>query len=193
MTRQVTLASSSKYRRELLERLRVSFNCISPEIDETERLSESPLQTCIRLAREKALAIANAHPANIVIGSDQVADVQGKAVSKPGTHENARKQLTEMSGQSIVFHTAVCVVCLDASIQIEYCIPTTVEFRILTDVEIERYLNAEKPYDCAGSAKSEGLGIALLKRIQSEDPTALIGLPLIKLADALRKAGVALP
>lgn len=193
MTRQVTLASSSKYRRELLERLHIQFRCISPEIDEAERPSESPLQTCIRLAREKALAIGNAHPADIVIGSDQVADVQGKAVSKPGTHENARKQLAEMSGQSIVFHTAVCVVCIDASIQIEFCIPTTVEFRTLNDAEIERYLEAEKPYDCAGSAKSEGLGIALLKRIQSDDPTALIGLPLITLADALRKAGVALP
>ncbi|GLR25894.1 Maf-like protein [Limnobacter litoralis] len=193
MTRQVILASSSKYRRELLERLRIPFNCFSPEIDESVLPNETPLQNCIRLAREKAGVIARENPAAVVIGSDQVADVNGKAISKPGTHDKATQQLHEMSGQKIVFHTAVCVSCLETGTQIEFCIPTTVEFRELNPAEIERYLLAEQPYDCAGSAKSEGLGIALLKSIQSDDPTALIGLPLIALSDALRKSGIALP
>lgn len=193
MQRNLILASSSKYRRELLSRLAVKFQCISPQIDETPADSESPQQTCIRLAREKCLAVAKENPASIVIGSDQVADVEGEAISKPGHHDKARSQLRKMSGQVITFHTAVCIHCEEMEQTIEFTVPTEVEFRELSPAEIERYLLAEEPYDCAGSAKSEGLGIALLNRIESKDPTALIGLPLIELSQTLRKFDLTLP
>ncbi|MCR2746902.1 Maf family protein [Limnobacter parvus] len=193
MTRSLYLASSSKYRRELLARLQINFRCQSPQIDESTKPNETPLDTCQRLAREKALAIAAEHPASVVIGSDQVADVDGVAISKPGTHDRARAQLRSMSGKTIVFHTAVCVCCIETKQTIEFTVPTSVEFRELNSAEIERYLIAEEPYDCAGSAKSEGLGISLLKRIESSDPTALIGLPLIEVANALRQFEVTLP
>lgn len=139
------------------------------------------------------MAIAAEHPSAIVIGSDQVADVDGSAISKPGTHDRARAQLRSMSGKTIVFHTAVCVCCVETNQTVEFTIPTSVEFRELNAAEIERYLIAEEPYDCAGSAKSEGLGISLLKRIESSDPTALIGLPLIEVSNALRQFEVTLP
>ncbi len=139
------------------------------------------------------MAVAAEHPSAIVIGSDQVADVDGAAISKPGTHDRARAQLRSMSGKTIVFHTAVCVYCLETSKTVEFTVPTSVEFRDLNSAEIERYLIAEEPYDCAGSAKSEGLGISLLKRIESSDPTALIGLPLIEVANALRQFELTLP
>jgi septum formation protein len=193
MTQSVYLASSSKYRRELLSRLRIQFHCKSPQIDEGVRQGESPLENCQRLAREKAQAIAQEHPQAVVIGSDQVADVRGHAISKPGTHEKARAQLRAMSGQTIVFHTAVCVVRHATNQLLEFTVPTQVQFRELSDAEIERYLIAEQPYDCAGSAKSEGLGISLLKKIESSDPTALIGLPLIEVANALREFEITLP
>lgn len=193
MSHSIYLASSSKYRRELLSRLQINFRCESPQIDEATKPGETPLETCARLAREKALAVAQEHPASIVIGSDQVADVDGVAISKPGTHERARAQLRSMSGKTIVFHTAVCVCSIDLKKSIEFTVPTSVEFRTLDPAEIERYLIAEEPYDCAGSAKSEGLGISLLKRIESSDPTALIGLPLIEVANALRQFEVTLP
>lgn len=193
MKRPIVLASSSRYRRELLNRLQLSFQTQAPEIDEAPLNNETPLQTCTRLAREKAQAIAKMQPEAIVIASDQVADVNGEAVSKPGTHERARAQLRNMRGQAIVFNTAVCLHCAESGQTIEFMVPTTVEFRHLSDAEIERYLLAEQPYDCAGSAKSEGLGISLLNRIESTDPTALIGLPLIKLTEALREFGVACP
>lgn len=193
MRTQLILASSSRYRKEMLQRLQLDFDCISPSVDETPLKQESALDNCIRLAREKARAVAAMCPAAIVIGSDQVADVDGEAISKPGTHENARIQLRSMSGRTITFHSAVCVTQLSSGKTIEFCIPTEVEFRKLGDDEIERYLLAEKPYDCAGSAKSEGLGIALLNRIESKDPTALIGLPLIETTKALRSLGIVLP
>lgn len=193
MNRSLYLASSSKYRRELLARLQINFRCQSPQIDESTKLNETPLDTCKRLAREKALAIAAEHPTSIVIGSDQVADVDGVAISKPGTHDRARAQLRSMSGKTIVFHTAVCICCIETKQTIEFTVPTSVEFRDLNSAEIERYLIAEEPYDCAGSAKSEGLGISLLKRIESSDPTALIGLPLIEVANALRQFEMTLP
>ncbi len=154
---------------------------------------ESPLENCQRLAREKAQAIAQEYPDAVVIGSDQVADVNGEAISKPGTHDKARAQLRSMSGQTIVFHTAVCVIRHDSQQMLEFTVPTQVEFRELSDAEIERYLIAEEPYDCAGSAKSEGLGISLLRKIESTDPTALIGLPLIGVANALREFEITLP
>lgn len=193
MTRSLFLASSSKYRRELLTRLQINFRCESPQIDESPEQDEAPLDTCKRLAREKAMAVATEHPAAIVIGSDQVADVEGVAISKPGTHDRARAQLRSMSGKTIVFHTAVCICCHETSQTVEFTVPTSVEFRELNAAEIERYLIAEEPYDCAGSAKSEGLGISLLKRIESSDPTALIGLPLIEVANALRQFELTLP
>jgi septum formation protein len=193
MTRSLYLASSSKYRRELLTRLQINFRCESPQIDESPKPDETPLDTCRRLAREKAMAVALEHPSAIVIGSDQVADVDGTAISKPGTHDRARAQLRSMSGKTIVFHTAVCICCLETSQTVEFSVPTSVEFRELSTAEIERYLIAEEPYDCAGSAKSEGLGISLLKRIESSDPTALIGLPLIEVANALRQFELTLP
>ncbi|HEX4842188.1 MAG TPA: Maf family nucleotide pyrophosphatase [Limnobacter sp.] len=187
------LASSSKYRRELLGRLHLNFRCEAPQIDESPADGESPLQTCERLAREKAMAIAEHHPDAVVIGSDQVADVDGVAVSKPGTHDRARAQLRSMSGKTIVFHTAVCICRKNTAQIVQFTVPTAVEFRELDASEIERYLLAEEPYDCAGSAKSEGLGISLLKRIESTDPTALIGLPLIDVCRALRDFGFKLP
>lgn len=193
MYRNLILASSSKYRRELLSRLEVKFQCLSPQIDETPLEDETPQQTCIRLAREKCLAIAAENPTAIVIGSDQVADVDGEAISKPGQHDKARSQLRRMSGKTITFHTAVCVYCEENGQTIEFTVPTEVEFRELSAPEIERYLLAEEPYDCAGSAKSEGLGISLLNRIESKDPTALIGLPLIELSQSLRKFELTLP
>jgi septum formation protein len=193
MQRNLILASSSKYRRELLGRLNVKFQCISPQIDETPAEGETPLETSVRLAREKCLAVAQNQPEAIVIGSDQVADVDGEAISKPGHHEKARSQLRKMSGKTIYFHTAVCVYCVETGQIIEFSVPTEVEFRELTPAEIERYLIAEEPYDCAGSAKSEGLGIALLNRIESQDPTALIGLPLIQLSQTLRQFELRLP
>jgi septum formation protein len=193
MTRSIYLASTSKYRRELLNRLRLSFDTESPNINETALESELPLTTCIRLAREKCQAVALNHPTSVVIGSDQVADVDGHAISKPGSHEKARAQLRSMSGKSIQFHTAVCVSNIELNKTVEFCVSTTVEFREISAAEIERYLLAEEPYDCAGSAKSEGMGITLLKRIESTDPTAIIGLPLIKLSEALREFELILP
>lgn len=193
MQRELILASSSKYRRELLSRLALKFHCEAPHVDETPDQSETPLETCIRLARDKTLAIASKNPDAVVIGSDQVADVEGVPVSKPGNHEKARSQLRSMSGKTIVFHTAVCLHCASQDKTLEFTVPTEVEFRDLSAAEIERYLLAEEPYDCAGSAKSEGLGISLLNRIESKDPTALIGLPLIELSKALRQFEVVVP
>lgn len=177
----------------MLQRLRLDFDCISPDVDETPLEGETALGNCMRLARQKALAVADMYPSAVVIGSDQVADVNGQAISKPGNHENAIAQLRSMSGRTIIFQSAVCITQLSNKKTIEFCIPTEVEFRRLTDDEIERYLLAEKPYDCAGSAKSEGLGITLLNRIESRDPTALIGLPLIETAKTLRSFGLVLP
>ena len=178
LPRPLVLGSTSPYRRELLSRLNIAFDVAAPHVDETPQANEAPRALALRLALAKAQAVALLHPQAIVIGSDQVADVDGVAISKPGTHDRARAQLRSMSGKTIVFHTAVCVCCIETDQTIEFTVPTSVEFRELNAAEIERYLIAEEPYDCAGSAKSEGLGISLLKRIESSDPTALIGLPL---------------
>jgi septum formation protein len=188
---RLILASSSAYRRELLGRLRLPFEAIAPDIDETPLPGEAPEATALRLARAKAEAIALLHPGALVIGSDQVAILDGAQIGKPGDHARALAQLQTMRGREVVFHTALCLWDgRDASAQVEN-VQVFVRFRNLPDAELDAYLRIEQPYDCAGSAKNEGLGIALLERIDSLDPTALTGLPLIALTGMLRRAGVA--
>jgi len=187
---QLILASTSRYRRELLARLRLPFDVLSPDVDETALPGEAPAALAQRLALAKAHAVAQRHPNAVVIGSDQVADLAGEAIGKPGTHERAVAQLRRMRGHSVVFQTAVAVVCTATGYAGAALVPVTVRFRPLDDAEIEHYLRAEQPYDCAGSAKVETLGIALLDAIESDDPTALIGLPLIKTCALLREAGI---
>ena len=188
--RALILGSTSRYRRELLERLRVPFDVVSPEVDETPLANEAPQALATRLALAKAKAVAALHPNAVVIGSDQVADLNGEPLGKPGTHERAVLQLQRMRGQTVVFQTAVSVVCVDSQFEQTELAQIKVRFRDLSDAEIEAYLRAEEPYDCAGSAKSEGLGIALLDAIDNDDPTALIGLPMIRTARLLRAAGI---
>lgn len=188
--RRIVLGSSSPYRRELLSRLKVEFSVDLPQVDETPRPRETPRDIALRLALEKARAVAATHPDAAVIGSDQVADLAGEPLGKPGTHERAVQQLRRMRGQVVVFHTAVAVVCLATGFEQVDLAPVRVKFRDLGDEEIESYLKAEKPYDCAGSARSEGLGIALLESIENDDPSALVGLPLIRTCRMLRAAGV---
>lgn len=194
MTR-VVLASTSRYRRELLARLLPDFAVDAPDVDETPILDESPRDLAIRLASAKAHAVAARHPDAIVIGSDQVAELDGTALGKPGSVEAARAQLAASSGHTVSFHTALCVFDTRSSAMVERsaidC--TQVVFRRLDAATIARYVAAEEPLDCAGSFKAEGLGIALFERIESSDPTALIGLPLIALAHLLREAGLPLP
>jgi septum formation protein len=191
---RLILGSSSPYRKELLERLRIPFDVMVPDIDETPDPAESPEATAMRLAGQKALAILAQAPASMVIGCDQVATLDGMQIGKPGTHENALAQLKLMRGREVVFHTALCL--LDgrrgAALpqQIEN-VRTFVTFRDLPDAELDAYLRIEQPYDCAGSARNEGLGIALLESMQGTDPTALTGLPLIALTSMLRRAGIA--
>ena len=187
-TPSLILASTSRYRAELLRRLRVPFAQRAPDVDETRRDGESPVDLALRLASEKACAIARSAPQSWVIGSDQVCMLNDAALGKPGSHAAALNQLRRLSGQKAVFHTAVCVISPDGAQQIRNC-PTEVEFRSLSLPEIEAYLRLDTPYDCAGSAKSEALGPALLKHMRSDDPTALIGLPLITLCDLLRRSG----
>jgi len=186
------LASSSAYRRQLLQRLRIPFTVEAPEVDESPFPDEEPSALARRLALAKAHAIAARFPQAVVIGSDQVADLNGLALGKPGNHERAVAQLRQMSGQAVVFQTAVAVVCLERGFEEQSLAAVNVEFRDLSEQEIENYLQAEQPYDCAGSAKSEGLGIALLTSIVSDDPTALVGLPLIRTCGMLRNAGLRL-
>ena len=188
--RTLVLGSTSRYRRELLQRLGLAFEVAAPDVDETALAGESPRSLAIRLALAKARAVASRFPKAVVIGSDQVADLAGIALGKPGSHERAVAQLRQMRGASVVFQTAVAVVCNDSGFEQVELAPVRVQFRDLSDVEIETYLHAEQPYDCAGSAKSEGLGIALLDAIDSDDPTALIGLPLIRTCRMLRAAGI---
>lgn len=185
------LASTSRYRRELLERLRLPFHVARPDVDETTGPDEAPAALAARLASLKAAAIAAHHPEAWVIGADQVAEVDGQAIGKPGHREAAIAQLTAMSGRAIRFHTALCL--LRDQNRHEASDVTTVRFRQLSAEEIERYVDAEQPFDCAGSFKSEGLGITLFEAIDSQDPTALIGLPLIALSRLLREAGFQLP
>ena len=184
------LASTSRYRRDLLERLRLAFEVVSPEVDESPRAGEGPAALAQRLAVAKARAVAQCHPEALVIGSDQVADLDGEPIGKPGNHDRAVAQLRAMRGRIVVFQTAVAVVHAAAAYERVLLAPVTVRFRDLPDDEIEHYLRTETPYDCAGSAKCETLGIALLDAIESDDPTALVGLPLIRTAQLLREAGL---
>lgn len=190
MQRPLILASTSRYRRELLTRLQRPFSVESPEVDETPLPGETSLVLAQRLALAKAQAVAARFPSAVVIGSDQVADLHGEPLGKPGDHARATAQLQRMRGQTMVFQTAVAVVCVESGFVAHDVAPVRVVFRDLSDAAIENYLRAEQPYDCAGSAKSEGLGIALLESIDSDDPTALVGLPLIRTCRMLRAAGV---
>lgn len=194
---RLILASSSSYRRELLGRLQLPFEAIAPHIDESPAPGEAPEATALRLARAKAEAIARRHPGALVIGSDQVATLDGAQIGKPGDHASALAQLRTMRGREVVFHTALClwdgrVADPEAAARVAQLdnVQVFVRFRDLPDHELDAYLRIEQPYDCAGSAKNEGLGIALLERIDSSDPTALTGLPLIALTGMLRRAGV---
>ncbi|MDQ1259088.1 MAG: 7-methyl-GTP pyrophosphatase [Pseudomonadota bacterium] len=193
LVRTLVLGSTSRYRRELLQRLGLPFTVAAPAVDETPLPGETPHALALRLALAKAHAVAAQHPDAVVIGSDQVADLHGQPLGKPGTHERASAQLQRMSGETVVFQTAVAVVCAATGFEQVDLAPVEVRFRTLTGDEIERYLRIEQPYDCAGSAKSEGLGISLLDAIHSDDPTALVGLPLIRTCRTLRAAGLTLP
>jgi septum formation protein len=184
------LASTSPYRRELLARLRLPFDVISPGVDEAALADEVPADLARRLSRAKAEAVALRHADAVVIGSDQVCELGGEAIGKPGTHERAVQQLQRLSGQRAIFHTSVCVMRQSTGYESHAAAPVVVRFRTLNAREIEHYLRIEQPYDCAGSAKCETLGIALLEAIESDDPTALIGLPLIRTARMLREAGI---
>nr|WP_315225932.1 Maf family nucleotide pyrophosphatase [uncultured Albidiferax sp.] len=190
--RALVLGSTSRYRSELLQRLRIPFEVAAPDVDETPLAGESPRDLALRLSLAKARAVAARFPQAVVIGSDQVADLHGEPLGKPGNHANAVAQLRRMRGHTVVFQTALSVVCQDTGFAQSALAPVQVRFRDLSDAEIETYLLAEQPYDCAGSAKSEGLGISLLDSIDSDDPTALIGLPLIRTCQLLRAAGVVL-
>ena len=190
--RKLILGSTSPYRRELLSRLRIPFEVVSPDVDETPYPSETPQQLACRLAMAKARAVAAMHPASVVIGSDQVADLDGEPLGKPHAHDRAVEQLRRMRGKTVIFQTAVAVVCQDAKFAQMDLAQVKVTFRDLSDTEIEAYLLAETPYDCAGSAKSEGLCIAILESIDNDDPTALVGLPLIRTCRMLRAAGLVL-
>ena len=187
---RLVLGSTSRYRRELMQRLCIPFDVAAPDVDETPQDHESPHDLACRLALAKARAVAALHPDAVVIGSDQVADLDGEPLGKPGTHERAVAQLRRMRGRTVVFQTAVAVVCQDTGFAQTDLAAVRVVFRNLSDAEIETYLRTEQPYDCAGSAKSEGLGIALLESIDNDDPTALVGLPLIRTCRMLRAAGL---
>jgi septum formation protein len=191
-SRALVLGSTSRYRRELLSRLNVPFEVAAPDVDETPLLGEAPAALAQRLALAKAQAVAAKFPQAVVIGSDQVADLHGQPLGKPGSHARAVEQLRMMRGQTVIFQTALAVVCVETGFVQQDIAAVRVVFRDLSNEEIENYLRIEQPYDCAGSAKSEGLGIALLERIDNDDPTALIGLPLIRTARMIRAAGVKL-
>ena len=191
-TRSLVLGSTSRYRRELLERLHIPFEVAAPDVDETPQPGEAPRALAERLALAKARAVAVAFPGAVVIGSDQVADLEGEPLGKPGSHEKAVVQLRRMRGRTVVFQTAVAVVCMESGYEAQSLAAVKVKFRDLSDDEIEHYLRIEQPYDCAGSAKSEGLGIALLESIDNDDPTALVGLPLIRTCRLIQAAGVKL-
>jgi septum formation protein len=184
------LASTSRYRRELLERLRLPFSVQAPDVDERPLPGEAPAATASRLALAKARSVALGNPDALVIGSDQVAELDGVAIGKPGSHERAIAQLRAMSGRTVVFHTALAAIRVAREFSAESLVPVRVRVRELSDREIAHYLHTEQPYDCAGSAKSEALGIALLDAIESDDPTALVGLPLISTCAMLRAAGL---
>ncbi|MCD8338720.1 MAG: Maf family nucleotide pyrophosphatase [Burkholderiales bacterium] len=185
----LVLASSSPYRKELLERLHLEFSVDSPSIDETPLTGEKPYDLALRLSKLKALACAKNHPGAVIIGSDQVLDLEGQCLGKPGNRENAIAQLLKTSGKTLVFQTAVSVIDTSGQVQ-SNVIPTTIKMRFLSQLAIEAYVDLEKPFNCAGAAKIEKMGIALIKEFSSTDPTAIIGLPLIALTDMLKKAGI---
>lgn len=189
----LVLASSSPYRRELLARLHLPFDVMSPDVDETPLPNEKPQDTALRLAQLKARAVADKFPDALIIGSDQVAMLDDIQFGKPHTFENAKTQLTQASGRKMIFHTALCLYNSKSGHMQARVVPIGVQFRTLTEAQIERYLHKEQPYNCAGSAKSEGLGVALIERFEGDDPNALIGLPLIALVDMLNNEGVAVP
>jgi septum formation protein len=189
--KRIVLASTSPYRRELLARLRLPFDSIAPGVDEHAVDGETPRITARRLAQAKAEAVAKQVPDAIVIGSDQVADLDGVALNKPGDHASALAQLVQLQGRSAVFHTGLAVAAGDW-VEVD-CVPTTVHFRTLPQAQLDAYLRLDQPYDCAGAAKIESLGIALVSAVHSDDPTALIGLPLIRLTTMLARAGLPLP
>jgi len=191
--RRLILASTSKYRKLLLQRLALPFECQAPQTDESAGSDEAPADLASRLASQKATAVANENPAAIVIGADQLAVFDGQIIGKPGNHEAALQQLSSFSGRSIDFLTAVTVLCREKEFSEQYTDRTRVRFRTLQHVEIERYLRREKPYDCTGACKVESLGIVLFESVISDDPTALTGLPLIQTAAMLRKAGLSVP
>ena len=190
---KLVLASTSPYRRELLERLALPFEVAAPQVAESRLPGEPPEALSERLARAKALAVAARFPDALIIGSDQAAVCDGELLGKPGTRENAVRQLTRLSGREAVFHTALCVHASATGLTKLRSVPCRVRFRVLDAARIERYLALERPYDCAGSAKAEGLGIALIERMQGDDPTALMGLPLIALVDLLHDFGLDVP
>ena len=190
MKQILILASSSEYRRQLLQKLLIPFNSISPNVDESALAGEKPQETALRLAQEKAKKIGNEYPHALVIGCDQVATMDGEQLGKPLNHHNATKQLQKMRGREVVFHSALCLYNAAAGNMQAVVVPYLVKFRQLSDEQIESYLTKEQPYHCAGSAKSEGLGIALIERMLGEDPNALIGLPLIKLITMLHNEGI---
>ena len=187
---RLILGSTSVYRRELMQRLRLPFEVVAPQVDESPRPGETPAAMAQRLALEKAREVAARHPAAVVIGADQVADLAGQAIGKPGNHACAVAQLQALRGRWVTFHTAVAVLRPDTGFEQVQVAPVRVRFRDLSDADIQRYLVLEQPYDCAGSAKCETLGIALLEAIESDDPTALVGLPLIRTCRLLREAGI---
>ena len=190
---KIVLASTSRYRRELLKRLQIPFSAASPDVEESALAGEPPEAMAVRLATAKALAVASDHPDAVIIGCDQVAVSDGKIVGKPGNHENAVRQLRALSGRDAIFYTALCVHDATSGRTATRVVPYRVKFRVLNDALIQRYLEREQPYDCTGSAKSEGLGIALIERMEGEDPNALVGLPLIALVDLLGEYGVQIP
>lgn len=185
----IILASSSKYRKELLSRILNDFECISPDIDETPFPNEEPMALVKRLAKEKALEVANDYPEAIVIGSDQICVLEGDILGKPGSKENAIKQLTACSGKTVFFYTSLCVTKGTDEPKEISVVTTKVIFKELTQRQIQNYIERENPIDCAGSFKCEGLGIVLFEAIESNDPTALIGLPLIQVNQRLEKLG----
>ncbi len=191
--RALILGSTSAYRRELLARLRLPFEVVAPNVDEAPHPGEAPQRLARRLAMDKARDVAARYPTSVVIGSDQVADLAGLALGKPGDHARATVQLQQMRGKTVVFQTAVAVVCLETGFAEADLAAVVVRFRNFGDDEIETYLRAERPYDCAGSAKSEGMGIAMLDSIDNDDPSALVGLPLIRTCRLLRAAGLKIP
>lgn len=190
LARRLILGSTSRYRRELLQRLHLSFDIVAPEVDETPLPAEAPAALACRLALAKAQAVAQSHPQAVVIGSDQVCDLDGQPLGKPGDHSRAVAQLQRLRGNSVVFHTAVAVVCVETGYSAEDLSSVQVRYRTISNAEIETYLRLDQPYDCAGSSRCEALGISLLDAIDNDDPTALVGLPLIRTARLLRGAGI---